>query len=80
MNLTKDWYRSEFVDHEMITGHRILEKELSFYKGCSFSFSGIIVHIYHLHLGLEQKLLICLTGYIIIIIIRIINMPTYAHF
>lgn len=31
MNLTKDWYRSEFVDHEMITGHRILEKELSFY-------------------------------------------------
>ena len=31
MILTKDWYRSEFVDHEMITGHRILEKELSFY-------------------------------------------------
>lgn len=30
MNLTKDWYRSEFVDHEMIAGHRSLEKELSF--------------------------------------------------
>ena len=31
MNLTKDWYRSEFVEHEMIAGHRSLEKELSFY-------------------------------------------------
>lgn len=31
MNLTKEWYRSEFVSHEMIEGHRSLEKELSFY-------------------------------------------------
>lgn len=31
MSVTKNWYRSEFVNHEMITGHRVLESELSFY-------------------------------------------------
>lgn len=31
MSVTKEWYRSEFVNHEMLEGHRILENELSFY-------------------------------------------------
>lgn len=31
MGVTKEWYRSEFVNHEMIEGHRALETELSFY-------------------------------------------------
>lgn len=31
MSVIKEWYRSEFVNHEMLEGHRILENELSFY-------------------------------------------------
>ena len=31
MDLTKDWYRSEFINHELLEEHRTLEKELSFY-------------------------------------------------
>ena len=31
MDLSKDWYRSEFVNHEMLEEHRKLENELTFY-------------------------------------------------
>ena len=31
MSVTKEWYRSEFVNHEMLEAHRTLENELSFY-------------------------------------------------
>ena len=31
MNLDKDWYRSEFINHEVLEGHRLIETELSFY-------------------------------------------------
>ena len=31
MSVTKEWYRSEFVNHEMMEEHRVLETELSFY-------------------------------------------------
>lgn len=31
MNLSKEWYRSEFVNHEMLESHRVLESELNFY-------------------------------------------------
>ncbi len=31
MDLSKDWYRSEFVSHEMLEGHRKMENELDFY-------------------------------------------------
>lgn len=31
MSVTKEWYRSEFVNHEMLESHRTLENELSFY-------------------------------------------------
>lgn len=32
MDLTKDWYRSEFINHEVIEEHREIESELSFYN------------------------------------------------
>lgn len=31
MNLQKEWYRSEFLNHEMLEEHRVLEKEFTFY-------------------------------------------------
>lgn len=31
MNLSKEWYRSEFVNHEMLESHRVIETELNFY-------------------------------------------------
>ena len=31
MDLTKDWYRSEFLNHEVLDSHRELEEELTFY-------------------------------------------------
>ena len=31
MDLTKDWYRSEFVNHEMLESHREIESEMTFY-------------------------------------------------
>lgn len=31
MDLSKDWYRSEFVNHEMLEEHRVIENEFSFY-------------------------------------------------
>jgi len=31
MDLTREWHRSEFISHEDIMGHRILENELDFY-------------------------------------------------
>lgn len=31
MNLNKEWFRSEFVNHEMIETHRIIENEFTFY-------------------------------------------------
>lgn len=31
MNLNKDWYRSEFINHEILAEHRLMENELSFY-------------------------------------------------
>lgn len=32
MNLSKDWYRSEFENHEALEGHRMIENELTFYS------------------------------------------------
>lgn len=32
MDLTKDWYRSEFLDHELLEKHREIESEVSFYN------------------------------------------------
>lgn len=32
MSVTREWYRSEFVNHEMLEAHRTLESELSFYE------------------------------------------------
>lgn len=31
MDLSKDWYRSEFVQHEVLAGHRVIENEFTFY-------------------------------------------------
>lgn len=31
MDLSKEWYRSEFVNHEMLESHRVIETELNFY-------------------------------------------------
>jgi AraC-like DNA-binding protein len=31
MNLNKEWYRSEFISHELLAPHRIMETEFSFY-------------------------------------------------
>lgn len=31
MNLSKEWYRSEFINHEMLEEHRIIETEFAFY-------------------------------------------------
>lgn len=31
MNISKEWYRSEFINHEMLEEHRILETEFAFY-------------------------------------------------
>lgn len=31
MDLSKDWFRSEFVNHELLEEHRLLEHELTFY-------------------------------------------------
>ena len=31
MNLNKEWYKSEFVNHEMLDQHRIIENELTYY-------------------------------------------------
>lgn len=31
MNLQKDWYRSEFVNQELIESHRVIEDEFTFY-------------------------------------------------
>ncbi len=31
MELSREWYRSEFVNQEMLENHRMLEKELTFY-------------------------------------------------
>lgn len=31
MDLSKDWYRSEFIQHEMLEEHRVIETEFSFY-------------------------------------------------
>ena len=32
MDLSKDWIRSEFINHEILAQHRILENELTFYN------------------------------------------------
>ncbi len=32
MDLSKDWIRSEFINHEILEQHRILENELTFYN------------------------------------------------
>lgn len=32
MDLSKEWHRSEFVSHEMLAEHRLLENELHFYN------------------------------------------------
>lgn len=32
LNLNKEWFRSEFINHEMMSGHRLMENELSFYE------------------------------------------------
>lgn len=32
MDLSREWYRSEFLSHEFVDGHRPLERELSFYE------------------------------------------------
>lgn len=31
MNLSKEWYRSEFINHEILESHRIIESEFAFY-------------------------------------------------
>lgn len=31
MDLSRDWFRSEFVNHEQLEEHRLIENELSFY-------------------------------------------------
>ena len=31
MDISKEWYRSEFINHEMLEGHRIIETEFAFY-------------------------------------------------
>lgn len=31
MDLSKDWYRSEFIQHELLEEHRVIETEFSFY-------------------------------------------------
>ena len=31
MDLSKEWYRSEFLNHELLGEHRLIETELSFY-------------------------------------------------
>lgn len=31
MDLTREWYRNEFLDHEMLESHREIESELDFY-------------------------------------------------
>ena len=35
MDLSKDWYRSEFINHESLEKHRTLETELTFYDAIS---------------------------------------------
>lgn len=35
MDLTKDWYRSEFTNQEMAESHRIIESEFAFYDAIS---------------------------------------------
>jgi AraC-like DNA-binding protein len=42
MDLNKEWYRSEFVQHEVIEPHRILESELTFYDAIA---SGNIEYV-----------------------------------
>lgn len=32
MDLSREWYRNEFVSHEMLENHRIIENELAFYE------------------------------------------------
>ena len=31
MNISKEWYRSEFVQHELLIPHRLIETEFTFY-------------------------------------------------
>lgn len=31
MNLSKEWYRSEFINHEILESHRVIESEFAFY-------------------------------------------------
>ena len=31
MDLSKEWYRSEFINHEMLEPHRVIETEFTFY-------------------------------------------------
>ena len=35
MNLSREWYQSEFVNHEMLEAHRFLEDVLTYYKELS---------------------------------------------
>ena len=42
MDLSKEWYRSEFINHETIETHRVMETEFTFYDAIS---SGNIEYV-----------------------------------
>lgn len=41
MDLSKEWYRSEFVNQEMLEQHRVIETEYTFYDAIEMEISNM---------------------------------------
>ena len=55
MDLSREWYRSEFVNQEMLEQHRVIEAEFTFYDAIANGNIDTNIYLFELSSVLSQE-------------------------